>query len=294
MNRRRRFTLRDAILLAVILHAIPLLMELFFQKQIQAWLHAPPEMAERDKPMKFKFVDDDKEYPLARPEESEFLSDRDRTARTETRSEKVNDAPRMTGQSREFLKPRPPQPRARFVPPSRQTTPTRERTTQTPGPQTLKEKLVRSLEKAIPEQTLPQSNSNEGKTIRTLLDDLPSLGYKNPDGSISLMGTPSFSTSAFDFGPYAKRLYFKVRSNWRPSDMVQYFGREWKTVVEFEILRDGSVDNLRVTEESGIESYDREALYAIISSYPLENLPKAYEHDRVGVRWTFYYHVVFR
>ena len=279
----RQFKLRDAFLVAVLLHALLFVLDWWMEGRLAGMFSkAPDKLAEQRDPMKFRFVDvPEEEEQKPEPSKSRIFSDRELRARSpEPRPERrQEEQPRVTGLSPyEFTLPSRPLFPRRAVPPTPPEPPEEE-----PTP----------LEPDDGERRPASRQPEFRKRIDTFIENLVAEGYRNPDGSVSALGHPTFDTVDFNFGPYARRLYWKVRSNWHPSPTMAYLGKTWEAVIEFDILKDGTVDNLRVIRESGIPSYDRESLYAILASYPLEPLPGGYPYDQVGVRWHFYYHVYY-
>ncbi|MDZ4799587.1 MAG: energy transducer TonB, partial [Bryobacteraceae bacterium] len=90
-------------------------------------------------------------------------------------------------------------------------------------------------------------------------------------------GVGSGSTSPFGarFGWYEQLLRERVASNWRSQELD---GRIRNRVsVMFEIRRDGSIGNVRISQSSGNFTLDQSAQRAIIQSNPLPALPREFE-----------------
>jgi TonB family protein len=62
-----------------------------------------------------------------------------------------------------------------------------------------------------------------------------------------------------------------------------------RVVVTFDILRDGTVTNIQLTQSSNNRSLDTSAIRAVQSSSPLLALPAAYSGSRVSVEFYFDY-----
>jgi TonB family protein len=58
----------------------------------------------------------------------------------------------------------------------------------------------------------------------------------------------------------------------------------------FEILRDGTVTNIQLTQSSGNRSVDNSALRALQSSNPVSALPSNYSGNNVTVEFWFEFH----
>ena len=63
-----------------------------------------------------------------------------------------------------------------------------------------------------------------------------------------------------------------------------------RVYLTFEILRDGTVTNVQITQSSGIPEVDRSALRAILASNPLPPLPSDYSGGSVNVQFYFDFH----
>ena len=63
-----------------------------------------------------------------------------------------------------------------------------------------------------------------------------------------------------------------------------------RVYLTFEILRDGTVTNVQITQSSGIPEVDRSALRAILASNPLPALPPDYSGGSVNVQFYFDFH----
>jgi len=97
-------------------------------------------------------------------------------------------------------------------------------------------------------------------------------------------------TQGVDFKPYLARVGPFVRNNWFAEiPELARSGRESRVVIEFKILRDGSVPQVRVAESSGFESLDHTAMEAIRASVPLPPLPSEFTGDHVVIQLPFLY-----
>src|SRR5215472_7732861 len=99
-------------------------------------------------------------------------------------------------------------------------------------------------------------------------------------------------THGVDFGPYLKRLRVVVQQHWEP--LVPEVARppimkRGMLVVEFYIMKDGSIKGMRLIKGSGDFSLDEAAWGALTSSIPLERLPIEFPGDFLVLRAAFYY-----
>lgn len=100
-------------------------------------------------------------------------------------------------------------------------------------------------------------------------------------------GVGSGSTSPFGnrFGWYEQLLRERVARNWRSQELDARI--QTKVAVTFEILRNGTVRNARVSQSSGNFAMDQSALRAILQSSPLPELPREFERDSANIEFWF-------
>ncbi|MGC1907084.1 MAG: TonB family protein [Candidatus Acidiferrum sp.] len=114
----------------------------------------------------------------------------------------------------------------------------------------------------------------------------------NPGGkpaagvSVPGQGAGDFATR---FGWYIQAAKRRVDPNWdRLSiDPGVRNSTTLHAAVSFDINRDGSIKNVRITQSSGNLSWDNAGLRAIMSSNPLPPLPPDYQGAQVSVTWDF-------
>lgn len=99
-------------------------------------------------------------------------------------------------------------------------------------------------------------------------------------------------TEGVDFAPYLNQVVATVKKNWyllipdeaRPPEL-----KKGKVVIEFAILRDGSVADMLLRAPSGDVAFDRAAWGAIAGSAPLLPLPTTFTGPELKLRFRFYY-----
>lgn len=97
-------------------------------------------------------------------------------------------------------------------------------------------------------------------------------------GVLSLEGGP------FPFSDYLERMIGLVGRRWqRPA-----LGTDPSATIYFIIDRDGRIRDARVEESSGVGSFDRAALRAVLESSPLPPLPAGYSGNWLGVHLAFH------
>jgi TonB family protein len=135
------------------------------------------------------------------------------------------------------------------------------------------------------QETGRSSESTEGPAGTAPGETGDQLGRRGgPRGNA--LGTTAFGSELggldnpdFTYGYYLDRLLSLIDAQWaRPS-----MGAGIKTVIFFRINRDGSMADLRVEQSSGYNSFDLAALRAVQNAAPFPPLPRAFQHDSLGV-----------
>jgi protein TonB len=89
------------------------------------------------------------------------------------------------------------------------------------------------------------------------------------------------------YGWYVQAVRNRVSSNWLLSTISPSLLSAPRVYVDFDVNRDGSISNARVTQSSGIPEVDRSALRAVLASNPLAPLPADYSGNKVSVEFYF-------
>ena len=112
---------------------------------------------------------------------------------------------------------------------------------------------------------------------------------------------PNFSTEApiilsdtrgVDFGPYLARIVYIVRRNWYSViPESARLGEKGRVGIVFEILKDGSVPQLRLVASSGSDPLDRAAVAGIRASIPFPPLPSEFTGRHLVLQFIFLYNI---
>lgn len=98
-------------------------------------------------------------------------------------------------------------------------------------------------------------------------------------------------TMGVDFGPYLNRVLYDVRERWyQLIPESASFKRGWVTI-EFVIMKDGSVQGLKITDSSGDVTLNRPAQGSITGSDPFQPLPREFPGPYLGLRFRFFYNL---
>jgi TonB family protein len=317
-----RWRRRTMFLLSVILHGVLVLILLFspslYRRGADAlgirlepapqrettFLFLPPDLAER----------------LREPPDTPILSDNDR--RAQGKSPIINPQgipmPYSEGNTRlpEIAGGAPPQLEMPPVPPSPPPGAGAGQHQPPPPPseETKEEAKLRLLD--VPDRAggggpspLELSTTSPGDSIRQSLEAAArgraSSGPGDGPGESPMQFRnfdPNFSTEAplilsdtrgVDFGPYLARVVFNVRRNWYSMIPVSAkLGQKGRVVIVFEIVKDGSVPQLRLIAGSGADPLDRAALGSIRASHPFPPLPAEFTGEHLVLQFTFLYNMM--
>lgn len=111
------------------------------------------------------------------------------------------------------------------------------------------------------------------------------LGQTTPGG----MGISGTTGGAFgtQYPWYVEAVQRRVSSNWLQATVDPTISWAPRCIVNFEILRDGTITNIQLTQSSGNQSVDNSAIRAVRSSNPLDALPAPYRGSYVNVEFWF-------
>ncbi len=115
----------------------------------------------------------------------------------------------------------------------------------------------------------------------------------NPNPNFSTSGPIILSnTRGVDFGPYLAQILEIVRENWYAViPESARLGEKGESAVVFEILKDGSVPQLRLVASSGKSPLDRAAMAGIRASIPFPPLPSEFTGRHLVLQFNFFYNM---
>jgi TonB family protein len=128
-----------------------------------------------------------------------------------------------------------------------------------------------------------------GQAFRNLQRYLQDGTFDNPTGGDTEQSADiQFDSMGVDFGPWLRRFKAQVERNWiLPQAAVG--AREHSVVIQFSVLTNGTIIDLRVVQPAGLEPLTTAALNALKLSNPTAPLPTDYPSDRVLITVTFRY-----
>jgi TonB family protein len=139
---------------------------------------------------------------------------------------------------------------------------------------------------APPEAPPPAAGSLfDPKTIK----EAERATFEDPSHAAGASFGPSiqFDTKGADFGRWIRRFKSQVYRNWLvPQAAMSQHGH---VVVTFFVHKDGTLSDLQVIGNSGVEDFDRASSHALTGSNPTEPLPPEYPSEKCFFTVTFFY-----
>lgn len=239
-----------------------------------------------------------------KPPRTDKISDQNRIAQTRTPApnketlRKLIDA-RRPGPPKPVSPPPQPEPQQSMqAPPAPpqggQPVPAQPQTTQTA-----------KLEAPAPKQhpfTMSSPGSSVSQAIQNAATSHPSTGGTFGGGERGSGLRPKVDhrgameimsdTLGVDFGSYMKRLHVTVEDHWFPlipEIALPPMMKKGRVVIEFAIMKDGSIQGLSIVSSSGDLALDRAAYGALMNAVPLPRLPPEYSGQFLKIRAAFYY-----
>ncbi len=96
-------------------------------------------------------------------------------------------------------------------------------------------------------------------------------------------------TMGVDFGPYLQRVLHDVRQNWYTAIPESAEMKHGNVIIEFAIMKDGSIAGMKLVATSGDSPLDRAAWSGIKWSNPFPPLPSEFGGQYLALRFRFFY-----
>ena len=158
-----------------------------------------------------------------------------------------------------------------------------------PDPKAIQLPSRDALRKPVPDTTSPSKyrpphdyRKNQLYSASAPAMVTPDMGMPGDNG----IGVGPNSTLGNRFGSYLAQVRDRVASKWNTGD-VHSRGAIPRATVTFTILRDGTVQNPRLTQTSGNYALDISARRAVLDANPLPPLPGAFEKDSAVIEFWF-------
>jgi TonB family protein len=109
------------------------------------------------------------------------------------------------------------------------------------------------------------------------------------DGALTILS----DTRGYDFGSYLNGVLNKVRTNWyaQMPESVRLGIAKGRVMIDFTITHDGTVQDLMVRLNSGLDPLDKAAVGSITQSNPFQKLPAGFDGDMLRLRFAYYYNI---
>ncbi|MGD0014726.1 MAG: TonB family protein [Bryobacteraceae bacterium] len=124
-----------------------------------------------------------------------------------------------------------------------------------------------------------QLYSNSGQALSSTM-----FGAQTGAGGVGIGPGGAFGSR---FGWYRDLLEQRVAQKWRTEEVDARLQTAPAVVVTFEILRDGSIRNLRILQRSGYSGLDYSAQRAVYEAAPFPALPQGYERPSAQIEIWF-------
>lgn len=101
------------------------------------------------------------------------------------------------------------------------------------------------------------------------------------------IGTGANTTLGNRFAGYAQQIQQLVGQHWHTSDVDAHVQTAPTVIATFELLRDGSIRNLKVLQRSGVSSLDYSVERAIMEASPFPPIPPGFDRDSARIEFWF-------
>lgn len=299
----RAMSVREGLLLSVVVHVVLLLAVLFLPALLPATnareLALQQEMAEaraRDADSRrFVFVEPRAEFEARQQPQMPQLSDRDRSAQApEQAPNPTNVMPFSRGNTAELTD----------APAVRETTPPRPEPPADAGAAgegsgssgTAPKDAAGTAFRDLPgpgARSTDGGNTGLGDRLGAALRDVQRYYaadqvFDNPQGGGGQFGSAiQFDTKGVEFGPWIRRFIAQIKRNWFiPYAAMSLQGR---VIVTFNVHKDGRITDVAVAGASPVDAFNNASFNAIAASNPTQALPPEYPAPRAFFTVTFYY-----
>lgn len=146
----------------------------------------------------------------------------------------------------------------------------------------VKKKIYKKEEKVKEEQT-----KEEQTEVRNPIKDETSQKISATVDSqvVANSKTIMFENKNFKYSYYTNTIVKKIRKYWQWSQTTEFY----RAVVYFRILKDGSIDEVKIKESSKNEEFDQNVIRTVKLSSPFAPLPLGYTESYLGVYFEFKY-----
>lgn len=175
-------------------------------------------------------------------------------------------------------------------------TDTQSEVPQTPG------KVEKVKAEKPPPDAVPIKSKTPKKSVADVASEVSHLPkFQNPY-QLTSKSAPALSSPAFavagsgrispgkdntfgdNFSAYGGQIQLLVASHWHTETIDNSIRSGPKVTASFDVMRDGSIRNVRIVQGSNIPPLDASVQRAILDSNPLPPLPPGFPHDQASVQ----------
>jgi TonB family protein len=132
-----------------------------------------------------------------------------------------------------------------------------------------------------------------GRALRNLERYVQEQSFHNvTGGNTNQSADIQFDSKGVDFGPWLRRFVAQIRRNWLIPQVAEL--ARGRVVVQFTVLRNGTIVDLRVSQPAAINALTISALNALKLSNPTAALPPEFPDDFAPFTVTFHYNEPLR
>lgn len=127
--------------------------------------------------------------------------------------------------------------------------------------------------------TPPKNNQLFSETPQRMVS--PEFGIQGNNG----IGVGPSNPFGEQYGWYAQQIFDRVGQHWNRADVTSR--PHARAIVHFTLLRDGTIQNLKLVQPSGSYTLDTSAQRAVLDAVPLPIFPRGFSYKAVDVDLTF-------
>ena len=297
-----RYRKREAAWISIIFHGVVILALIFMPKWLPKGVVIMPARVDNS-----PIFLDSPPAPKEKPQKSNIVSEQDRKAQTTVPDKetlrKLLDARRAGAPKPATPPPQPQSPPAQQQQAQQavQAPPQQGTVAPPPPPKTTQQAQLQAPQPKQNPFSIGSASSSVEQAIHSAANNPRSATYGSSGdygsgihprvdtrGNMEILS----DTRGVDFGPYMKKLHFTVQEHWDPlipEVALPPMMKKGVVVIEFAILKDGTVKAMSLVKGSGDEALDRAAWGALTSATPLPKLPVEFSGDYLLIRAAFFY-----
>ncbi|MEQ1886767.1 MAG: TonB family protein [Bryobacteraceae bacterium] len=101
------------------------------------------------------------------------------------------------------------------------------------------------------------------------------------------IGTGANTTLGTRFGAYAQQIQQLVAQRWHTNDVDARLQSAPTVIATFDLMRDGTIRNVKVLQQSGVSTLDYSVQRAIMEASPFPPIPPGFDRDSARVEFWF-------